>query len=100
MITSILTALLVLSAIGVVAGILLAVASHFFKVEENETVKAVRECLPGANFGACGFAGCDAYAEAVADGKAEALSSDQTAPAALLRPCGCCWAFIHANLQA
>ena len=72
MITSILTALLVLSAIGVVAGILLALASHFFKVEENETVKAVRECLPGANCGACGFAGCDAYAEAVADGKAEA----------------------------
>ena len=72
MITSILTALLVLSAIGVVAGILLALASHFFKVEENETVKAVRECLPGANCGACGFAGCDAYAEAVAEGKAEA----------------------------
>ena len=33
-------------------------------------------------------------------GKAEALSSDQTAPAALHRPCGCCWAFLHANLQA
>ena len=72
MIQSILIPLLVLSAIGVLAGVLLALASHFFKVEENETVKAVRECLPGANCGACGFAGCDAYAEAVADGKAEA----------------------------
>ena len=72
MITGILTALLVVTVIGVIAGVLLALASHFFKVEENETVKAVRECLPGANCGACGFAGCDAYAEAVAEGKAEA----------------------------
>lgn len=68
----ILTALLVMAVVGVLAGVLLAVASHFFAVPENETVKAVRECLPGANCGACGFAGCDAYAEAVAEGKAEA----------------------------
>ena len=60
MIQSILIPLLVLSVIGVLAGVLLALASHFFKVEENKTVKAVRECLPGANCGACGFAGCDA----------------------------------------
>ena len=65
----ILIALLVVAGIGLVAGILLAVASYFFAVEENETAKAVRECLPGANCGACGYAGCDAYAEAVADGK-------------------------------
>ena len=68
----ILTALLVVAVVGLIAGVLLAVASHFFAVPENETVKAVRECLPGANCGACGFAGCDAYAEAVANGKAEA----------------------------
>ena len=68
----ILTALLVVAIVGLIAGIMLALASHFFAVPENETVKAVRECLPGANCGACGFAGCDAYAEAVAEGKAEA----------------------------
>ena len=68
----ILTALLVVAAVGLIAGILLAVASHFFAVAENETAKKVRECLPGANCGACGYAGCDAYAEAVAEGKAEA----------------------------
>ena len=72
MLQSILTALPVLAAIGVVSGILLALATVLFKVEENETVKAVRGALPGANCGACGFAGCDAYAEAVAEGKAEA----------------------------
>lgn len=68
----ILTALLVVAAVGVIAGVLLAVASHFFAVPENETAKKVRGCLPGANCGACGYAGCDAYAEAVAEGKAEA----------------------------
>ena len=68
----IIIALLVVSAIGLIAGVLLAVASHFFAVEENQTTKAVRSCLPGANCGACGFAGCDAYAEAVAEGKTTA----------------------------
>ena len=68
----ILTALLVVAVVGLIAGIMLALASHFFAVPENETAKQVRECLPGANCGACGYAGCDAYAEAVANGKAEA----------------------------
>ena len=72
MFQDILTALLVVGVIGILAGVLLAVASHFFKVEEDETVKTVREALPGSNCGACGFAGCDSYAEAVANGKAEA----------------------------
>lgn len=71
MVQDILTALLVVGAVGVLAGILLAVASHFFKVEEDETVKTIRDALPGANCGACGFTGCDSYAEAVAAGKAE-----------------------------
>ena len=72
MVQDILTALLVVASVGVAAGILLALASHFFKVEEDEKVKTVREALPGSNCGACGFAGCDSYAEAVANGKAEA----------------------------
>ena len=71
MVENILTALLVVGVLGILAGVLLALASHFFKVEEDETVKNVRDALPGANCGACGFAGCDSYAEAVAQGKAE-----------------------------
>ena len=67
----ILTALLVVAAVGLLAGILLALASHFFRVEEDETVARVREALPGANCGACGYAGCDSYAEAVASGAAK-----------------------------
>ena len=72
MVSAILTALLVVAAIGIIAGVLLVVASHFFGVEEDEKVTKVRECLPGANCGACGYAGCDSYAEAVAKGEAEA----------------------------
>ncbi|MBR2353935.1 MAG: RnfABCDGE type electron transport complex subunit B [Clostridia bacterium] len=63
-------AFLVVAAIGLVAGILLALISHFFGVEEDETVKAVRACLPGANCGACGYKGCDDYAVALAEGRA------------------------------
>lgn len=70
MIQDVLTALLVVASVGVAAGILLALASHFFKVEVDEKVSRVREALPGSNCGACGFAGCDSYAEAVASGKA------------------------------
>ena len=41
MVTAILTALLVVAVVGVVAGILLVLASHFFKVEVDEKVKIV-----------------------------------------------------------
>ncbi len=60
-------ALILLPAIGLVAGVGLGVAAHFMKVEENEKAKALRECLPGANCGACGFSGCSGYADALAE---------------------------------
>ena len=63
----ILPALLLVAIVAALAGIMLALASKFFSVEENETTKKVREALPGANCGACGYAGCDEYAKAVAE---------------------------------
>ena len=68
----ILLAFLVVAAIALVAAILLALISHFFAVEEDARVKAVRACLPGANCGACGYKGCDDYASALAEGRAKA----------------------------
>ena len=65
MIGEILTALLVVAGVGLIAGIVLALASRFFAVPMDETIIKVRECLPGANCGACGYAGCDEYAKAV-----------------------------------
>lgn len=67
----ILIAFLVVAAIGLAAGLLIALMSHFFGVPENQKVKEVRACLPGINCGACGFKGCDDYAAALAEGKAK-----------------------------
>ena len=60
-------AVIVVTVIGLVCGIMLAVASKFMAVPVDERVDQVRECLPGANCGACGFAGCDAYAAAIVE---------------------------------
>ncbi len=65
--TAIIIAALVVVGIGIVCAVALVVASKFFAVEENETVQQIRDCLPGANCGACGYAGCDGYAKALAE---------------------------------
>ena len=60
--------ILLFVGLGLLAGILLTVFSRVFAVKQDERAVQVREVLPGANCGACGYAGCDAYAEAVAKG--------------------------------
>lgn len=67
----ILYAILVLAAMGGVFGAVLAVASKVFAVKTDERLPKLTECLPGANCGGCGFAGCQAYAQAILDGKAK-----------------------------
>ena len=64
---NVLIAFAIVTAIGLIAGALLALAAHFLHVPENEQVKKVREALPGINCGACGYNGCDEYAKAVAE---------------------------------
>ena len=59
----------VLGAMGIVFAGLLGLASNIFHVEVDEREAQVREALPGANCGACGYAGCDAYAKAVSEGE-------------------------------
>ena len=68
----ILIAVSILLAVGAVAAVLLAVAAHYMGIKEDEKISEIRDCLPGANCGACGFTGCDGYAEAVVAGKCEA----------------------------
>ena len=67
----ILTAVIIVAVIGLVLGLGLAVASIVFAVTKDEKAEAVRECLPGANCGACGFSGCDGYANALAKGETD-----------------------------
>jgi len=50
---------------GVLCGVALAYIARRFAVKVDPKIEAVRACLPGANCGACGFAGCEYYAEAV-----------------------------------
>ena len=66
----IIVAVLVLGALAAVFGIMLVLASRVFRVEADPREAEVRACLAGANCGACGYAGCDAYASAVAKGQA------------------------------
>lgn len=65
----ILMAILVVSGIGLICGIGLAVANIFMKVEVNEKAEEILRILPGANCGACSFSGCKGYAEALISGK-------------------------------
>lgn len=58
-----------LLSVGIACALLLTVASSFWGVKEDGRALSIREELPGANCGACGFSGCDAYAKALADGK-------------------------------
>lgn len=66
----ILIAVAIVTAVGAIAGIGLAVASVLMAVPKNEKAEEICEALPGANCGACGFSGCSAYAEAIANGEA------------------------------
>ena len=50
-------AVAVLFIMGIVFAILLGVAAKVFAVEVDERIPLVRECLPGANCGGCGFPG-------------------------------------------
>lgn len=54
---------LIISGLGLVFGLGLAYASKKFEVKVDERVAQVRDVLPGANCGACGQTGCDAFAE-------------------------------------
>ena len=63
--------ILIVAGIGLLAGLILAVASIVMAVPKNEKAEAVLEVLPGANCGACGFSGCSGYAEALAKGEAK-----------------------------
>ena len=67
----ILIPILAVTVIGLLAAVMLVAASKFMAVPVDETFTKVRACLPGANCGACGYAGCDGYAQALAAGSAK-----------------------------
>ena len=64
----IISAILVVGGTGLIFGAILAFASFVFKIDEDERIGLITAELPGANCGACGYAGCGAYASAVVEG--------------------------------
>jgi len=65
----ILVAIISLSVIGLCCAAVITIASKIMFVKVDVRVEKVRNCLPGANCGACGFSGCDGYAEALVRGE-------------------------------
>ncbi len=64
-VTGVLYPTAVMGVLGLAFGALLAFASIKFFVATDERVSRIRDILPGANCGGCGFAGCDGYAEGI-----------------------------------
>ena len=70
MLEQILIPVVIFIGLGAVMGTLLAVASRIFAVERDERAEEIGACLPGANCGGCGYAGCAGLAEAISKGEA------------------------------
>ena len=70
--TSVLIPVGIFAGLGILFGILLAVASRVFAVKTDERIEQITEILPGANCGGCGYSGCGGFAEAVVKGTASA----------------------------
>ena len=73
-------AITVVTLIGILCAVMLSVASKVMAVKVDERIPLVRECLPGANCGGCGFPGCDGYAAA--------MVGDESLPITLCAPGG------------
>jgi len=80
--TAILVSVLILGGVGLTFAGAIALTHRKFKVWEDPRIDAVADMLPGANCGACGQAGCRAFAEGVVGGSLQpagctVLSADQ-----------------------
>ena len=58
-------AVVIMVCVGTVFGFVLATADKKFAMDENPLIGEVKEALPQGQCGACGYAGCAKYAEAV-----------------------------------
>lgn len=65
---SVVMAVVVVTVTGLLGAGILVVVSQYLKVEQDERIEKIQEVLPGANCGACGYAGCADYAAAIVEG--------------------------------
>lgn len=69
--STITTAMLFLLSLVVILTTVLRIAYRYFHVDEDRRIEIVEQALPNNNCGACGFAGCRQFAEAMVQGKAQ-----------------------------
>ena len=69
---------LILLVLAMLFAIALAYLGKKLAVSRDERIDQVRDCLSGANCGECGYAGCDGFATALVEGKAELSSCNAT----------------------
>ena len=63
-------AVLILGVMGCLFGVVLAVASRVFAVQNDPRLGEILDALPGANCGGCGYPGCAGCASAILKGEA------------------------------
>ncbi len=71
-----------ISGLSVLLAIVLTIANTKLKVFEDPRIDVVEEFLPGANCGACGYAGCRTFADMVVKGKLSPSSCPVGGPTA------------------
>lgn len=66
----IIVTIIVAFVLGLILGVLLGLFKKIFAVKVDPKIEEIMASLSGGNCGGCGFAGCAAFAEAVAKGEA------------------------------
>jgi len=74
---------LILGGVGLAFGALIAIAHRFLSVWEDPRIGEVTDMLPGSNCGACGFAGCKAFAVGLIEGGSQPAGCTQMPPDAI-----------------
>lgn len=79
MFTTYILPVIAFAAMGLLSGIALTAVSKAFEVKTDERIEQINDVLPQANCGACGYAGCADYADAIIN---------KNAPTNMCRPGG------------
>ena len=67
--STILLPIAICGGIALILGVVIVITSQLFALPVDEKLDRIRSALPGANCGACGYSGCDAYAAALNEGE-------------------------------
>lgn len=75
-------AVAIMAALSLIFAIIIVLVAKYMTVDdENEKLSDVRNLLAGANCGGCGKAGCDDFAKALCEGKADLSACNPTSDA-------------------